>query len=222
MRKEGARAQLVVIATALLVFVVAQVAIAGPSQPTAQSGGGGKSKVKSLARQVQILTGQVTALTSQVAALQGKQEPTSLPPSGPASGDLTGSYPSPSLAQPAAPTSAGLADSNVGGCSGLSAGYYNENSFSNTSAGFYRDRQGRVFLQGLIIQCGSPAGAVFTLPAGFRPANAEEEPGVTTTGTTQVGVENTGSVIVNVLPSTIFGLDGISFRCSPSGANGCP
>ena len=66
---------------------------------------------------------------------------------------------------------------------------------------------------------------MFTLPAGFRPAKAGAEPGVLATGaadTTAVVIESNGGVSVNVNPGDIFGLDGISFRCSPSGVAGCP
>src|SRR5262245_26955553 len=80
MNARGARGQLLVISVALLVFVVAQVAFAGR---------GGESATTSS------LKSQLSKVKKRLAALEAKPAPTSLPPSGAASGDLAGSYPSP-------------------------------------------------------------------------------------------------------------------------------
>jgi hypothetical protein len=233
MRNEGPRAQLVLIAAALLVFLVAQIAIAGPSGgPRARDSANLTKKVKSLTSQVASLTSQAASLTSQVsslngqvAALEGKSIPTSLPPSGPASGDLTGSYPGPSLSPPPAPTLVGLPDSNSVTCAGATNNAWNDFEPGGLNpVGYYRDRQGRVFIQGTVQRCGNPGVVVTTLPAGFRPPKDENfaivGPGATFSS---LGVGASGDVDIQISSSTnFFGLDGVNFRCGPSGANGCP
>lgn len=96
----------------------------------------------------------------------------------------------------------------------------------NFEVGYYRDAAGFVHLEGQAIRCGSPNDVVFTLPPGFRPQGGGFE--------LLVGIkDNTDPHPVEVYPSggvetenigaggAIF-LDGISFRCGPSGENGCP
>jgi len=209
MRNWGARAQLVAIAAALLVFVVVQVATAGPSGPSARE----SASVKSLNKQVKTLKKRVAALESRGAT-------------GPASGDLAGSYPAPSLAAPPAVTPAGLANViSPGSCSGVATNHwYNIDPVHSLSAGYYRDRQGRVFLQGFVIKCGGPPVSIFNLPPGFRPGLDANYVGSGLPGPFPLTVgSSTGSITtLGMIAGDAVSLDGISFRCAPSGANGCP
>ena len=209
------RVQLLALAVALLVFVVVQVALAGTSDRGATKSGS--------------VTKQIKKLKQRVAALEASSggTPTSLPPSGPAGGDLTGSYPAPSLRGPDPVTQAGLPDADSGNCESpaLPTGYYNANPAVNNSAGYYRDLGGRVYLQGWTVHCGAPAGSsIFTLPPGFRPVK-QETFDIETSPPVLVYVTPDGGVNRSPAPTgsddyTL--LDGLSFRCGPSGVSGCP
>ncbi len=96
----------------------------------------------------------------------------------------------------------------------------------NEVTGYWRDPYGVVHLRGYAIRCGTAETTIFTLPAGFRPGKLEhfvafaENP---TPKTTFVTVGSTGLVVAaEVASNGSVALDGISFKCAPSGANGCP
>jgi hypothetical protein len=94
---------------------------------------------------------------------------------------------------------------------------------------YYRDPQGRVYLRGFAQKCGSPPSLILTLPPGYRPAKTVYLPGNLldegTNAFTRIQVEPQGGVAVAQLPSGPVErviLDAVSFRCGPSGKNGCP
>jgi hypothetical protein len=107
----------------------------------------------------------------------------------------------------------------------------------NSSVAFYRDPSGVVHLKGLIYnETGVNTSLFFKLPAGYRPAKvavfagmtngtgtAPEEPlriDINTPGATNglVGSGSEGGLAMGHWAT----LEGISFRCSPSGSDGCP
>jgi hypothetical protein len=217
------RSQLCVFATGLLVFVIVQVALAGGSEPKATTAAN---------KQVKKLTARVAALEARVnqgtPAPPAPSLPTSLPPNGPAGGDLAGAYPSPSLRPPDS-ISAGLPDSNdsIPFCPASPVGEWYDAPSIDQPVGAYRDRQGTVFLQGVAERClNSGTHLIFTLPPGLRPAKVVGSASATSSGSAAdaILVQPNGDVFASQPPSApgFEYLDGISFRCGPSGQNGCP
>lgn len=97
-------------------------------------------------------------------------------------------------------------------------------------AAFYRDPLGVVRLTGNVRCPVSPeVSVIFTLPAGYIPSAGNvffvtAEPSVGKRA--EIAVTSDGRVIFRLGddpgPNGAVALDGIAFRCAPSGANGCP
>ena len=69
--------------------------------------------------------------------------------------------------------------------------------------------------------------SIFFLPAGYLPPLAEIFSAAGAAGPTEIQVASNGTVIfqgggANPGAGGYLTLDGISFRCEPSGVNGCP
>lgn len=103
---------------------------------------------------------------------------------------------------------------------------------NHNSAAFYRDPFGTVHLKGLVRSGANDAcGSFFELPPGYRPARRSVFNARESSGTIRVNVDGPafGFAVAGVvgldtmLPADTFvSLDGITFRCAPSGQNGCP
>ncbi len=96
---------------------------------------------------------------------------------------------------------------------------------NHNPASYFRDFQGFVHLRGHVYNCNAN-GPIITLPAGYRPSAAEAHPAWATDAPSSVLpvlIASSGVVNSNVPPiaATLY-LDGITFRCGPSGVNGCP
>jgi hypothetical protein len=96
----------------------------------------------------------------------------------------------------------------------------------NETTGYWRDPFGVVHLRGFAIRCGTAEMTIFTLPSGFRPGKLEHFIAFTENPTPDTGlvtVAANGAVVTgDVASNGSIALDGITFRCAPSGSSGCP
>ena len=163
-------------------------------------------------------------------------------PSGSAGGDLNGNYPSPAIAAGAVTANklnvparftdvAGLEDA-FGGCGSLN-GWVNWSPDVNNRVGYYRGADGFVHLEGVTRPCGTFPTIAFNLPPGYRPARrtylaasvaAVSPPAqsIVIFESDQGGGIHAGDVELANQGSFQTSLDGLAFRCGPSGQNGCP
>ena len=90
--------------------------------------------------------------------------------------------------------------------------------------GYYRDIDGIVHLTGVALECGSAPANIFKLRQGYRPAVRGEFVGLVSGTPTSLFVFPDGGVrpVTATSSGDNFELYSISFRCGPSGSNGCP
>ncbi len=108
-------------------------------------------------------------------------------------------------------------------------------NWTSDDVGYLRDRDGIVHLQGSVacIRNGTPRpmdskSPIFKLPPGYRGAAtglnafvARSDTLATPRFVNTIAVTNLGFVAADTAAHRVY-LDGISFRCRPSGSDGCP
>jgi hypothetical protein len=148
------------LAAAIAAMVVLPVAFAGAAGP----GAGAKKQIK--------------ALSKRIAALEAIQAPTTLPPRGPAGGDLTGSYPNPQIG-PSTVGSPAIADGAIGRADiGNDAISFDQIAPGAIGASELKSAVA-VTSAGLVVNPGNTADVIVTCPAGTRLISGGPEWGTT-------------------------------------------
>ena len=121
-------------------------------------------------------------------------------------------------------TSLGLPDA-FGGCGAVGDNWASWSPDVNETVSYYRDPEGIVHLRGIAAKCnGAENHGGLVLPAGFRPGHSEIFGPLFSFGNGRLDVGSDGVISPTPIspPGSWVSLDGISFRCGPSGQDGCP
>lgn len=141
---------------------------------------------------------------------------------------LAGTYASPTLKPAEAIHQVGTAGNPAfEACKGATPFWVSPPSPTVERVYFYRDPYGMVHVGGSA-KCAEPpenGHNFFTLPAGFRPANQLDFATDQSAGAGGTEVLGNGRVVFSgsgAVAETQVSLDGVDFRCAPSGVAGCP